>query len=80
METSDDDGTWIGGFPAGAAKQLRSMLATASGDVYDDATTALTPVRRGSMRQRIVTSFSDLPLVTRSELIRSLRTLDGGGR
>jgi hypothetical protein len=24
--------------------------------------------------------FSDLPLVTRSELIRSLRTLDGGGR
>lgn len=56
-ETWDDHGNWIGGFPGGAAKQLRSMLATAPRDVYDDAITALTPVRRGSMSQRIVASY-----------------------
>lgn len=56
-ETWDDDGTWISGFPACAAKRLRSMLATAPQDVYDNAIAALTPVRRGSMRQRIVASY-----------------------
>ena len=56
-ETWDDDGTWIGGFPGAAAKHLRSMLAIAPQDVYDDAVAALALLRDGSLRQRIVASY-----------------------
>jgi hypothetical protein len=56
-ETWDDDGTWIRGFPGAAAKHLRSMLAIAPQDVYDDAVAALTPLRDGLFRQRIVASY-----------------------
>jgi hypothetical protein len=40
-----------------AARHLRSMLAVAPQEAYDEAIAALTPLRGSSLRQRIITSY-----------------------
>jgi len=40
-----------------AARHLRSMLAVAPQEAYDEAVAALTPLRGGLLRQRIVASY-----------------------
>jgi hypothetical protein len=51
-ESDDSWGVWYS-----AARHLRSMLAVAPQEVYDETVAALTPLRGGLLRQRIVASY-----------------------
>ena len=52
QETGDSWTLWYS-----AARHLRSMLAVAPQEAYDEAVVALTPLRGGPLRQRIVASY-----------------------
>ena len=56
-EATDTSETLVPGFWDDAARHLRSMLAVAPQDVYDEAVAALTLLRGGLLRQRIAAAY-----------------------
>ena len=55
LRYQEPDDSW--GFWDSAARHLRSLLAAAPQEAYDEAAAALTPLRGGLLRQRIVASY-----------------------
>ena len=55
LRPRESDDSWTLWYSA--ARYLRSMLAVAPQEAYDEAIAALTPLRGGSLRQRIITSY-----------------------